>query len=57
MRIIPLPKVLRNWKGKKDLLYSMDAEILKILKSKIKLMKCRCQCLCYFGVRMFLTAT
>ena len=28
MRIMSLPKVLRNWKGKKDLLYLIDAEIL-----------------------------
>ena len=28
MRIMSLPKVLRNWKGKKDLLHFMVAEIL-----------------------------
>ena len=28
MRIMSLPKVLRNWKGKNDLLYFMVAEIL-----------------------------
>ena len=29
MRIISLPKVLRNWKGKKDLSYFMVAEIVR----------------------------